>query len=127
MLFIRNGLFWNTECPVFTVKILDGERNIIFTTEFFSSSQPNVTNQNVSFVYQQKLKKTLSAWGHAPSPPPLPPPPPSPGFSWTLKLLCFGILSEFFGIITDIIISVSVVVTPPYPSSFLWLQTELVN
>lgn len=77
MLFIRNGLFWNTECPVFTVKILDGERNIIFTTEFFSWSQPNVTNQNVSFVYQQKLKKTLSAWGHAPSLPPLPPPPSS--------------------------------------------------
>lgn len=111
MLFIRNGRFWNTEYPVLILKKCESSLPtkswtesaiIIFTTEFFSSAQSNVTSHNVSFIYQQKLKKTLSAWSHAP---PLHPPPPPPGISWTLKLLCFGFLLEFFGIITDVITS----------------------
>ena len=116
----------------FTDKILDGERNIIFATEFFSSAQPNVTSHNVSFVYKQKLKKTLSAWGHCSFPPSLPPPPPPsfsrifPNFIIAMSWHSVGIFWNFYRyhhFRTDG--TFSVVVTPPKPSSFLWLQTEL--
>lgn len=135
MLFIRNCRFWNTEYSVWILKKFESSLPtqswtesavIIFTTEVFSSAQSNVTSHNVSFVYQQKHKENFECLKSCSSPAPSPTSSRNIlNFKIAMFWLSVGIFWNYYRchhFRTHR--TFSVVVTPSYPSSFLWLQSE---
>ena len=142
MLFIRNGRFWNTDYPVLILKTFESslptkswtESAILFSQLNFSVQLNRTLPATMYYLFTSKSSRKL--WMLEvmliPSLPP-PPPPPTPSFSRIFLNFIIAMFWHSVGIFwnyyryhhfrTDR--TFSVVVTPPNPSSFLWLQTEL--
>ena len=140
MLFIRNGRFWNTDYPVLILKKFESslptkswtESAILFSEMNFSVQLNRTLPATMYYLFTSKSSRKL--WMlEVMLLPSLPPPSPTPSFSRIFLNFIIVMFWHSVGMFwnyyryhhfrTDG--TFSVVVTPPNPSSFLWLQTEL--